>query len=206
MYEVENGSGELDSGVRDFCRTEEFVSLCRGAVDWWLVVDGSNLVQPPADADALRVEGGVRYSLGGHFDVEPAERGFVPDDLDHVGAHAFVMVPIVADTLGMPRCYWAKPAEQFVIRERVSVNAIQAALRLLAAREPAEGQRASAGTTAADVVLTRPGRRRNQVPGETTEQLPTSQVPVGVMGMPIGRDTPESAAVDFHSERESDQP
>lgn len=164
MYEVEDGTGELDSGKRDFCRTVDYVERS-ASVDWWLVVDGTNLVRPPLDAEiGTTLEGTIRHKLRGQFDVEPGDRGFVPDDLDHTGAQAFIMVPIVENRVGMPRCYWARDSEQFVIRERVQISALDlmmddargsvaadaGALRLLLTEEPAEGQRVSAGTTVAE--------------------------------------------------------
>lgn len=226
MYEVETGAGDLDSGDRDFCRTVEFVERFTSA-DWWMVVDGSNLVPPPADPKIGTVyEGGVvSYLPGGLFQAEPASRGFVPEDMDHVGAHALVLVPVLNEPgpIGMPRCYWVKEDEQLVIRERVAASAINHALRLLVLQgAPAEGQRVSAGTTAAEPT---PGHEAcdldrtcsggpykclqdpswNDMPGQTTEQLPSSKIPIGVAGERLGRLVAESAAVNFTSRRDSDE-
>lgn len=296
MYEVEDGSGEVDSGLRDFCRTAEFVERFCSA-DWWLVIDGPHLVRPPADPEAGRVAGDVKHSLGGWWSVEPGDRGFVPDDMDHVGASSFVLVPIVGSTLGHPRTYFARPSEQFVIRERVKVDALEmmlsetagtiaadaVALRLLVTEEPTEGQRAGAGVTVAertpapgheacdldracsggpykclfdpswDEPAPAPRYRCTTVephdehtwqdgnhvrmgawylcdgighpkihadvlaiesheeeergsadrgPGEITCALPARRIPMGVMGMPIGRDAVSSDAMLYERERE----
>lgn len=160
MYEVEDGSGAVDLGQRDFCRTAEFVERFTSP-DWWLVVDGPHAVKPPPAPG--RETGDLKHSLGGWWSVEPSERGYVPYGLDHVGAHSFTIVPVRNNTIGAPRTYFAKEAEQFVIRERVKVDALEmmldetagsiasdaVALRLLIAEEPTEGQRAGAGSTVA---------------------------------------------------------
>lgn len=184
MYEVEDGSGEADSGLRDFCRTAEFVERFCSA-DWWLVVDGPDLVKPPADDTIGRVPGDVKHGAGGWWRVEPADRGFVPDDLDHVGAVSFVMAGIVDNRIGHPRVYFAGPDEQFVIRERVKVDATEyaehtiaqlestmraGALRLVSSNEPTEGQRAGAVSTVAEP---RDAEQIRDVPAEerTAEEL-----------------------------------
>jgi hypothetical protein len=198
MYEVEDGSGEADSGKRGFCRTEAYVSQY-ASVEWWVVIDGARLVPPPADKRVGRIEGSVRHWLGGLFGIEPMDRGFVPDDLDHIGAHSFAIAPIRGRELGAPRVCFASEAEQFVIREKVKVPVIKAGpndFRLLNPRERTEGQRVSAGSTVAEPT---PGI------GEVTEQLPSGRIPMGVMGASLGRLVKESAAVDFHSRRDSDE-
>lgn len=179
-YEVANGNGDADSGLRNFCRTESFVEILErnGTADWWLVLDGARLVSPPADEAAGRIVATVHHTLGGGWDLTPADRGFVPDDLDHVGAVSFVMVPSVQGRLGEPRVYFAKDAEQFVIRERVNVDPLDFAektleelesanragkLRLFVPpRERSEGQRVGAVSTGARFPTARV-RTRNEI-------------------------------------------
>lgn len=195
MYEVEDGSGEADSGLRNFCRTEEFVSRY-SSPDWWLVVDGARLVRPPADED------GPARPVDGWWNVQPAiDRGFVPEDLDHVGASSFVMAPIVSGRLAEPRIYFAKDSEQFVIRERVQIGPhvnLSRRPRLLTPREQTEGQRIRVGSTVAEIDLNAPAPRVLVAASGVEIDTPV------MLGVPIGREVLESDAVNFRSERDSD--
>lgn len=219
-------------------RTEEFVRQHAVRISWWLVVNIS-MVPPPAKPEVGREEGTVRHSLGGQFSVEPQARGFVPDGLDHVGAHALVMMPTAGDIVWpdgrrLQRKYWAGEEEQLVIRERVRVDPLEYtenmfglmtdvhadadALRRLTDEVPeTEGQRAGAGVTVAEIDqpgvilplgpgISGPGGPIER--GQTTMQLATRYLPVfppgEFQGVPYGRTVPESDAVDFRSERESD--
>lgn len=188
-YEVETGAGDQDSGVRDFARSEDLVLRHPALIDWWLVVDGSKLVPPPADAEVGRVEGGVKLYAGGAFDVEPMARGFVPDGIDHVGTHQLVLMPIQNATLGPPRTAYIREEEQLVIRERVRLEGHPETGGITSAQRDADTRLVLALLDADPAV---------------TARLPVAQVPVGVFGIAPGRELPETA-IDFVSERDSDE-
>jgi len=186
-YEVEDGSGEADSGLRDFIRTVEFAERYT-TPDWLLVVAGPSLVPPQADEDVPRVEGVVKHTNGGAFDLVPKSRGFVPHDIDHVGAISFLLVQVRAGKVSAPRLYFAKDTEQFVIRERVKVNPRDRFLITYqengrAARAETEGQRDSAGFTVAAIAkclnpwhATAPARA-----GILCPECPSTDAPAGAI-------------------------
>lgn len=124
MYEADRPEGE-PVPVYLFARSEGFVQSAPSAVDWFLVVEGAELVAPPAAPDEVppRPEGVVRYGNGGTWRVQQHPRPFVPDGIDHVATHRLTIAPI--DTrrrVGVPIVVYADEAEQFVIRERVQVR------------------------------------------------------------------------------------
>jgi hypothetical protein len=246
VYEVENGAGALDSGRRNFARTVEFAQ--RAVSCEWMLVVRVFMVHPPAD---LELRPAVVHDPGGWWSVAPAPDDFVPDEVDHVGATGIILLPTTAQNFGPPVLVYAGDEEQFVIRERVQVEAPRDAwlrgyraggenMRAVMSRPRtfmgnAEGQRHGAGATASAgnmpgayghsesiiAILRADTDEQSAIgdaaalaaigvepdidgPGEDTRQLPIRRIPMGVVGQPLGRTVVESAAVNFTSERDSD--
>lgn len=124
MYEAETGAGEEDSGRRLFARSEAFVTGAPSVIDWVLVIEGAELVRPPAAPDEVpaRPEAVVQHAEHGWWSLVGSPRPFVPDGVDHVGSHRLVIAPVHAERLGAPIVVYADEGEQFVIRERVVVR------------------------------------------------------------------------------------